>query len=137
MKHPVNIFLVIVLAYFTLTSSNCNKTQNPITGGGKGGNAILTVIPEAHGTFLDSCKVYIKYGILDAPANGVYDDSIANVTMLDTIPTATFRNLKVGLYHIYGVGYHTGYAQPNVEGGVPYTISVEDSQSAYLPTYSY
>ena len=81
---------------------------------------------------MDSCTVYIKYGTLDAPASGVYDDS-QRVAMVDTVPVAKFTNLKPGLYYFLGVGYHAAYAV-NVRGAVNYTMCNAHTVSLLLPT---
>jgi hypothetical protein len=69
------------------------------------------------------------------PANGVYDDS-QKCVLADTIPVATFKNLKPGLYYLYGQGYHTAYAT-YVKGAANYTLCSEKSVSVLLPTYPY
>jgi len=44
----------------------------------------------------------------------VYDDS-AICVLVDTIPVATFAGLTVGLYYLYGTGYHsTGRPSPRI-----------------------
>lgn len=114
----------------------CKKPKNNVTGGGKGGNAVLRVIPEHAQLLIDSCIVYIRYNTKDAPADGLYDDSVKCV-MEDTTPVATFSGLTVGNYYLLGVGYHTGYSPPDVRGGIPCQLSTENTTTVYLPTYSY
>ena len=133
MKLLVSIALVLLIF---LAAQGCKKSANGISGGGTGGNATLLITPEHHGQFVDTCELYIKYGTLNAPANGVYDDSTACVVN-DTTPVAVFPRLTKGIYYIYGIGYHALYAPPNVKGGLPVTISAEDSNTVYLPTYTY
>ncbi len=125
-----HILFIVLIATF-----GCSKPNNAITGGGKGGNATLTVTPEHHGEYVDSCTVYIKYGTNDKPSSNVYDDSVVCVLggVGDTTPVAVFNNLKVGLYYLYGSGYHPSY-HAYVKGGIPWTISKEDNETAYLPT---
>jgi hypothetical protein len=79
--------------------------------------------------------VYIKYGQLDAPANGVYDDS-AKCIVLGGKPFAIFESLTVGLYYMYGIGYHQ-LTKLHVKGAANYTRHIQQKQSLYLPTYSY
>ena len=129
-------YISFILASGTLMAASCTKGSPNITGGGKGGTATIVVTPEHHGEFVDSCKVYIKYGTNDAPANGVYDDSIACV-LADTTPVAVFTGLTTGLYYVYGQGYHSTYTPPYIKGGVPVTVQVQDTNVVYLPTYSY
>ena len=130
-------FAVISCFVLLIVSAACRKPGNSsISGGGKGGNAVLTVTPEHHGQVVDSCMIYIKYGTNDAPADGIYDDS-ARCILSDTTPVATFSNLSVGLYYLYGVGYHPPYSPPYVRGGVPCTIQKEETINIFLPTYSY
>jgi len=129
----------IILIFFVplFIAASCHKSGTTITGGGKGGNAILLVTPEHHNGFVDTCTIYIKYGTNDAPANGVYDDS-AICTLRDTTPVAAFRGLTTGQYYLYGVGIHFPYVPANVKGGIPCTISnPNDSTVIYLPTYTY
>ena len=131
-------FAVISCFVLLIVSAACRKPGNSsISGGGKGGNAVLTVTPEHHGQVVDSCMIYIKYGTNDAPANGIYDDS-AICTLRDTTPVAAFRGLTIGQYYLYGVGIHFPYVPANVKGGIPCTITnASDSTVIYLPTYTY
>lgn len=115
---------------------SCSKPDNAVSGGGKGGKAVLMITPEHHGGYVDTCTIYIKYGTNDAPANGIYDDSTQCV-MKDTIPVATFSGLKAGLYYLYAVGLHAPYLPPNVKGGIPCPIQTEDSMKIYIPTFTY
>ena len=130
--------IVFVFAAILFAADGCKKPgSNNISGGGKGGSAVIRVTPEFANFLIDTCTVYIKYGTNDAPANGIYDDSAVCV-LADTTPVATFPGLTIGLYYFYGVGYHsTGGHPPNLKGGVPYTIQKEDTAVLYLPTYPY
>ena len=121
---------------FTGLIAGCKKSGSSVSGGGLGGSAVLLITPEHHGQFVDSCIVYIKYGTNDAPANGIYDDSTSCI-LEDTTPVAIFHNLTIGLYYVYGIGYHSTYTPPYIKGGVPVTISAEDTNTVFLPTYSY
>jgi hypothetical protein len=111
------------------------KSQCVSAGGGKGGTAVISVSPTHLERYVDSCTVYIKYGSLDAPANGIYDDSVV-CTLADTIPVAKFTNLKAGLYFFYGKGYHIPYTA-YVKGAVNYTACTEAAATLLLPTYPY
>ena len=130
----VTILLVFTLSLLFIGSCKKNNTAAP--AGGKGGKATLTVTPEHHGSFVDSCTIYIKYATSDAPSNSIYDDS-AICVMVDTVPVATFTHLTTGSYYIYGVGYHVNFVPPNVKGGLPVTIPKEDTIHIYLPTSQY
>lgn len=136
MKWITTVAFVFVM--WLMVGGSCKKPDDSISGGGKGGMATILVMPEHHGLYVDSCTIYIKYATSDAPANGVYDDS-AGCVLNDTIPVATFPNLKKGHYYLYGVGYHAGFAPPYVKGGIPYTVADESvkGKEVYLPTYSY
>ena len=136
MKVVIPIVLIIVSCFAVIIS--CKKPNgNTITGGGKGGNATIIVTPEIYDFFVDTCTIYIKYGTLDAPANGQYDDSLVCVLVNDT-PVAQFKNLTVGLYYLYGVGYHSiGGHFPNVKGAKSCTISKEAAIRLWIPTYPY
>lgn len=134
MKRLPVLFAVIL----SLLAIGCKKPKNnSVTGGGKGGNSVINVTPEAYNIFVDTCMVYIKYGTLDAPANGVYDDS-AVCQIVGGQPVASFSGLTVGLYYFYGVGYHSGYGHPpNVKGSAQQTVQSENTYTLYMPTYSY
>ena len=136
MKTNIKIILLIVTGVFLLTG--CKKPQNNVTGGGKGGNGIIAVSPDHHGLLFDSCAIYIKYGTLDEPANGQYDDSILPPLPLidDTVPVAVFRGLTPGLYYFYGVGYHAAYSV-RVRGAVPFTKHKDDSSYVVVTTGDY
>lgn len=134
------VVLILLFVFFGLIDQGCKKPHNNnITGGGKGGNGTISVSPEHFSSYLDSCRVYIKYATLDAPANNVYDDSVLPPLpyVSDTVPVAAFHNLKAGIYYVYAVGIHPGYSPPNVRGGKPVTLSTEDSEHIVVPTYSY
>ena len=129
--------LPIVFVFVSLfVVAGCKKqSSQALTGGGKGGTGKITVTPEHGNSFVDSCMVYIKYGTLDAPANGVYDDSVKCI-MEGAQPVAIFDSLSVGLYYFLGVGYHqlTGL---NVKGAITFTMAIQQSKTVYLPTYAY
>ncbi|MEI8280030.1 MAG: hypothetical protein WCG87_09720 [Bacteroidota bacterium] len=128
--------IITILCCSLLMVVSCSKPSNTASSGGKGGKAVLSIIPEHHGGYVDTCMVYIKYGTNDAPANGIYDDSTKCV-MNDTIPVAIFSGLKVGSYYLFAVGLHPPYLPPNVKGGIPCPIQIEDSIQIYLPTFTY
>lgn len=126
-----------IVALFLLAAACKPSKNNSVSGGGKGGNVTIRLIPELWGEFVDTCMVYVKYGSLDAPAGDIYDDSVLCITANDT-PSATFTNLKVGLYYFYGKGYHTGAGHPpDVKGSKNCTISADGSYLFFLPTFSY
>lgn len=108
----------------------CNREDNKGSAG-KGGNAVLRIVPKHHNVFKNivDCKVYIKYNVQDVPS--FYDDSAATVMMGDQ-PTAVFSGLKPGNYYIYGYGFDTSIRQ-NVKGGMPYTVSSETTLDLSLP----
>ena len=81
--------------------------------------------------------MYIKYATLDAPSNGVYDDSQA-VYISNGVPVASFTNLTQGNYYILAVGYHGAYSPPNVKGGKSFVVSgSSEVVSDTIPTYQY
>ncbi len=130
--------VAVICVFIVLLAGGCKPDKNnPITGGGKGGSVSIRIIPELYDQFVDTCTIYVKYGTLDAPANGVYDDSIVCTVTNDT-PSATFTNLKVGLYYFFGKGWHQGAGHPpNVKGSKNCTISSDGNHLFYLPTFSY
>jgi hypothetical protein len=129
-------YILFIATCCIVVMESCKKPAPATTGGGKGGNATLSITPEHHGQFVDTCTLYIKYATKDAPASGIYNDS-AICVIVDTTPVATFTHLTNGTYYIFGVGYHATYVPPNVKGGLPVTISKQDTMIVYLPTYSY
>ena len=103
-------------------------------GCGKGGDVTIQVIPEYYGAYVDTCRVYIKYGTLDAPAGNLYDDSSV-CTLIGGIPTATFSNLKTGLYYFLAIGYHQeGGHPPDVKGSAQKTVQTGGATTVYIPT---
>lgn len=126
--------LLFVLLLLSLIGCKKSASQN-IIGGGKGGSGSIWVTPTHGNSYVDSCMVYIKYGQLNAPADGHYDDS-AKCIVLGGKPLAIFDSLSVGLYYVCGTGYHQ-LTKLNVRGATIYTMSIEQKVSLYLPTYSY
>ena len=133
MKAFTSIVWILAISLFV---SGCKKPSACISsGGGTGGSGIISVSPEHYGLYIDTCTIYIKYGTLDAPANGSYDDSqVCHLPTGDTVPVATFTNLKAGLYYFYGYGHHVGYSY--VSGGKPYTLCTEKATNIFLTTYA-
>lgn len=135
----MKIGAVVFLSLWLLSlAAGCKPAQNnTITGGGKGGNVTIKIMPEFFGSVVDTCTVYIKYGSLDAPMNGVYDDSAVCVFSGDT-SAATFSGLTPGLYYFLGDGIHSeGGHPPNVRGSKNCTIQNDGSYAFYLPTNYY
>jgi len=122
--------LLFIIIPILLIAAACHKDK-ALSTDGKGGAATLRITPRHHGKQIDSLTVYIKYNAQDAPADSLYDDS-ARCVMVDTIPVATFTQLKAGSYYIYGHGYDPSILE-DVRGGVPYTISSQDTLAFNLP----
>ncbi len=132
-----NLVFILLIAPFLLVESCKRPSSCANSGGGVGGTATLSVTPTHLNLYVDSCTIYIKYGTLDAPVDSTYDDSqICRIYAPDTIPVAIFKNLKPGLYYLYGLGYHPVYSA-YVKGATNYTMCTEHAQSIYLPTYQY
>jgi hypothetical protein len=123
-------FQLILITSLLIICAGCKKSTH-ITGGGKGGNSTLILLPDHGGVLIDSCIVYIKYGATDAPADGIYDDSTTCV-LNDTIPQAVFTNLTNGIYYVYGRGYHATYSPPYLVGAAKPTIDGQDTVHALL-----
>jgi hypothetical protein len=123
MKNLIFIAAVISICITGIEGCKKSSSNNTVTsGGGTGGNDALMISADHHGFLLDSCTIYIKYGALDAPANGIYDDSLF-IASPDTV--VTFPGLKEGVYFLYGKGYHPGYGI--VIGGQNWTISNQNT----------
>ncbi len=137
MKRYLNVITILLLAGLALSSLRCHK-DNGVSGGGKGGNDTLVIKP-AHGGVLinlTSGTAYIKYGTLNAPSNGVYDDSAA-FNPVDTISQAVFTGLTNGQYFILCYGIHSTYPQPNLESKAPLTISQTGTTAVTLDFSNY
>lgn len=121
-------YIIILLALTTITTA-CRKKPREA---GKGGSATVNVYPQHHGdaSKLITFKVYIKYNVSDAPANGQYDDSMSCINR-DSLVTCSFTGLKNGNYYLYGRGYDTAYEQ-EVRGGIPYSITAQSAQDMVL-----
>ncbi len=122
--------VLCLCAMSLLLLSGC-KRDEPIdpAAAGKGGNAILKVIPKHHGLVMDSCTVYIKYNTQDAAASN--DDSV-KCTPDNGVSTAIFPGLKKGNYYLYGKGWDDNISM-DVIGGLPYVINEETTLSVNLP----
>lgn len=122
---------LLLIAALTLMAASCHKKDGG--GAGKGGSASLQVYPQHHkiARNLVNMIVYVKYNTSDAPANGVYDDSLSCVDA-DTAQYCIFPGLKNGNYYFYGKGYDTSIKQA-VQGGLPYTITLQQAQVFDLP----
>jgi hypothetical protein len=128
--------LVVIVVLWAALISGCRKTSSAIVaGGGRGGRGSIWVTPTHGNNFVDSCVIYIKYGTLGAPANGVYDDS-AKCQMLGITPVAIFDSLTTGQYYLFGSGYHQ-LTLSLVKGAANYAMTTELQRNMYLPTYSY
>ena len=123
---------LFILAFIAMGAYGCNHDDG-VTIGGKGGNASLTVYPAHHEVAKNIIrfKAYIKYNTLNAPANGVYDDSIA-CSNHDNLVSGTFTGLTNGNYYLFGEGVDTSIGE-EVKGGVSYTIKEQKAQDAALP----
>ena len=129
------LYIILITGLVAVVAGCKPKSSCISSGGGTGGNGSISISPTHYGSYVDICTMYIKYGTLNAPANGIYDDS-AQCAFVDTIPVATFNNLKAGLYYFYGKGYHTAFVA-YVKGGANYTLCTEQHATVLLPTYTY
>lgn len=126
--------IFIVAAGCMLVFPGCEHDAAKIAAGkGDGGMATVNVFPRHNGVTanLINVKVYVKYNTIDAPANGVYDDSMACANY-DSLVSCAFTGLRNGSYYFYGYGYDTSVSK-NVKGGIPYTITTQNTQTLYLP----
>lgn len=121
--------LLTIVTTSTLLLYSCKRDEPIAEGSGKGGNAVLKVIPKHHSIPVDSCTVYIKYNSLDA--SSFYDDSV-KVSQENGNPTATFTGLKAGNYYLYGNGWDVSINMA-VIGGLPFTITEETTHNISLP----
>ncbi len=105
---------------FVMSSASCNR-EDPEPKAGKGGNAVLHIVPRHHAKIIDSCLVFIKYNAQDLPSE--FDDSVW-CKPVNGMSTATFTGLSKGQYYIFGRGYDEDIDQICIGGG-PYTIEEE------------
>ena len=122
--------IAIIAAILTFSACTHKAADFPA---GKGGSAAITLFPQHHenAKSLTSFKVFVKYGTKDAPASGIYDDSVS-CTNHDSLVSGTFTGLRNGDYYFYGRGYDTSISE-NVHGGAPYTITQQAAQNLNLP----
>lgn len=127
MRHVISaITLSAVLVVLTLSS--CERKDDTNIAG-KGGMAVLKVTPQHHGTNIDSCTIFLKYNSKELPSS--FDEEIKCV-MENGKPVATFNELKKGDYYVYGKGWDPDISQ-QVVGGIPYTISDEQTYTINIP----
>ncbi len=125
---PICFSVFIIVFLVLLTALSCKKPNDTISGGGKGGNAILIIRSDHYGIpiNLTNGMAYIKYGAQDVPANGIYDDSVS-FNPIDTTSQAIFDSLKNGQYFIMAYGVHLGYPQPNIKSEANVPVSKQDT----------
>lgn len=123
-------YFIVFASLFTIASCQPDKKASV---GGKGGAATINIYPQHHtiAKNIINGKVYIRYGLLNAPANGQYDDSAA-CTNHDSLLSCSFTGLNNGDYYFLATGYDTSINQA-VKGGSPYTITQQAVQSFNLP----
>jgi hypothetical protein len=114
--------ILLIVSFFSFSfffAGSCKKPHNNVTGGGKGGNATIIARAEHYRSLLDTAIIYVKYGTLNAPVNGVYDDSIR----VGSNYQAVFTNLTTGNYYFFAEGIHDPYNPPTVDGGKAWVIN--------------
>jgi len=99
---------------------------------GLGGQATLLIRTVHHGASIDSARVYIKFNSSEAVSLSEYDLSADVVSDTAGNAVATFEGLKKGDYYLYAEGWDPAIIN-NVKGGIPYTISEENTQTVILP----
>jgi hypothetical protein len=137
--------IIAVLVMVAAAAGCARKTEvfpaEPRAIGGTGGKATLRVMPKFHDRYIDTCRIYIKYDTLakpntatSFPADTVGFDTAVNVTSIDGLPRAIFKNLKKGNYYLYGRGYDAGNDTTLVGGG-PFKVvdTIERTYDLYLP----
>jgi len=128
------IYIMLVFSFCLFSAARCKKPHNSVTGGGKGGNGTIIARAEHYGSLLDTAVVYIKYNTLDAPANGVYDDSL----IVSTNYQAVFSSLTPGNYYLFTEAIHDPFNPATVEGGKPWTIAgSNDVDTVNIASYQY
>ena len=117
MKYISSILLIL---FFTTCAFKCVKADDGI--GGKGGSAYITLMPKLNSSDknLGAGKMYIKYNATEAPANNLFDDSVACVRA-DTSYYAIFSNIKTGNYFFRYTGLDNSNGK-QVTGDLQYKI---------------
>lgn len=112
---------MIVFGLLLAVAMSACRTKDKDTPG-KGGSSYVKIYPAHHTRTrpLVGMVVYVKYGTMDAPSNGSYDDSMLCINN-DTVVSCTFTGLRNGYYYFFGKGYDTSVRQP-VKGGAPCSI---------------
>lgn len=122
----------------TVTNITPEPTVSP-TSAGKGGDAVLQILPIHDNIKIDSCMVYVRYNSLVISETGSdYNDS-AWVEVVDGDPIARFYDLKPGNYYIFAKGWDIIRSE-KVRGGLPYTITKDKDatvQKFNLPLQDY
>lgn len=111
----------LVAAMFMVLGTASCKREDPEPKAGKGGNAVLNIVPRHHAKIIDSCLVFIKYNAQDFPSH--FDDSVW-CKPVNGVSTAIFTGLTKGQYYIFGRGYDEDIDQICIGGG-PFTITEE------------
>ena len=126
----------------TINGNNTNQTVTINTGlsyvtfpyaatHGNGGKTTIVARVQHNGGLLDTATIFVKYGALDAPANGLYDDSIK----LGTGGLAVFTDLTAGDYYFFAKGADHSANPTTVAGGEPWTIKNEAIDTITLTTH--
>jgi hypothetical protein len=116
---------LLALGLLVTLATGCNR--------GDDDKGELKVSAKHHANYIDSCMVYIKYGSVDPPADGKYDDS-AKCIMEGGIPVATFSNLTMGNYYLYAYGWDPKFTPPShVKGGFAYPLQEGGTKTVEVP----
>src|SRR5690606_1283134 len=84
------------------TRENPILPEPPKDAPGPGGKATIRISPQVRDKGLDSAKIYVYYL---RPDTTVQINDSAQVTWVDGVPRAVFKNLQMGNYHFWGRGY--------------------------------
>jgi hypothetical protein len=115
------IFVLVLPLLFIATA--CHKE-------GIGGKSSLSGIVNHHEKPIPNSIVYIKYGATDFPGTNVntYDDH----TTADANAKYEFKNLRMGNYYLYGVGWDNSISS-TVTGGVGIKLKYNKSYTLDVP----
>jgi hypothetical protein len=115
---------VLALGLLAALTAGCNRGDDE--------KGELKVTAKHHENYIDSCMVYIKYGSVNPPLDGKYDDS-AKCVMEGGIPVATFSNLSMGNYYLYAYGWDPKFTPPShVKGAYAYPLQQGGTQHVEL-----
>jgi hypothetical protein len=123
MNPVLNFCKISFIILLMIVSASCHKE-------GTGGKSSVSGGVYHHSKLIPYSRVFIKYGATDFPGTDTttYDDHVTS----DVNAHYQFKDLRIGNYFLYGVGYDL--AGPYiVTGGVGIKLSYNKSSTTDVP----